>query len=722
MKRIGKIVIGGIQNKIFNLVIIVIILVTAAFAAVSIYQAAHLTELVAETNECQKESISQITSTTMDAVVANSLGRSTQLEAYIVEDLFQDLKGDVVMLADYAQQIFRDPDAYEMREVSAPDPSQDGEVTLQLLTEEDVDPEDPEIQSSIGLIGNMREMMAGLFQSSQINSCYIALPEGAMILTDDQPSSKFDEDGSLIPIPIHERAWYKGAVETGDVFFTDVERDVFTGNIGIMCSVPVYVDGELVCVAGADLFLDAIEASVNSSGDENSFIFILNNQGHVLFSPKEEGTFQVKLAAEAQDLRESDNEELAAFMKDALEGVTDVRQIEVDGKWYYLIGAPASTIGWSVVNVVNKEALDQPALLMEQANDDILQEAQENYQKELNYAKWTIIVLLLIILALAVTAALLLAKRIVKPLETITKRVGSLGGNQLQFKMEKTYETGDEIQVLAESFARLSAKTVQYINEVKTITAEKERIGAELDMATNIQASQLPRLFPAFPNRPEFDIYASMTPAREVGGDFYDFFLVDDNHIALVMADVSGKGVPAALFMMVSRVLIKSRLQNGESPSEALSHVNDQLCESNEPGFFVTVWLAVIEISSGKGVAANAGHEHPVLRRNGESYELVIYKHSPAVAVMEGIPFREHEFQLHTGDSLFVYTDGVAEATDAQNELYGTDRLLEALNRDPDAEPEEILDHVSDSIREFVGDAEQFDDITMLCMKYIGPR
>jgi len=256
----------------------------------------------------------------------------------------------------------------------------------------------------------------------------------------------------------------------------------------------------------------------------------------------------------------------------------------------------------------------------------------------------------------------------------------------------------------------------KYEKEHETAT----RMGAELSMATDIQASQLPRLFPAFPNRPEFDVFASMTPAKEVGGDFYDFFLIDDDHIGLVMADVSGKGVPAALFMMVARVLIKSHLQNGESVGEALENVNDQLCEGNEAGLFVTVWAAVIQISTGKGTAANAGHEHPVLRRAGGQYELVRYRHSPAVATMEGIPYKEYSFELYPGDSLFVYTDGVAEATDAQDELFGTDRMLEALNRNPDAIPEEVLSNVMDGINEFVAGAEQFDDITMLCMKYIG--
>ena len=278
--------------------------------------------------------------------------------------------------------------------------------------------------------------------------------------------------------------------------------------------------------------------------------------------------------------------------------------------------------------------------------------------------------------------------------------------------------------ILATVIAAVHMSVVIMGDQMKRYEKQQEtanRLSTELNMATAIQASQLPKLFPAFPSRPEFDVYASMTPAKEVGGDFYDFFLIDDDHIGLVMADVSGKGVPAALFMMVSRVLIKSHLQNGETPGEALSNVNEQLCEGNEAELFVTVWAAVIQISTGKGIASNAGHEHPALRRVGDDYAMVVYRHSPAVATMEGMRFREHEFQLNPGDSLFVYTDGVAEATNAQNELFGPDRTLEALNRDPDAEPKTILANVMAGIDAFVADAEQFDDITMLCFRYNGP-
>lgn len=280
--------------------------------------------------------------------------------------------------------------------------------------------------------------------------------------------------------------------------------------------------------------------------------------------------------------------------------------------------------------------------------------------------------------------------------------------------------TGDEIENLSLSLQTMEKEVSAYENDLTRVTAEKEHIQTELNLAGNIQKGIIPNIFPAYPDRAEFDLFASMDPAKEVGGDFYDFFLIDPDHLCMVMADVSGKGVPASLFMMVSKILIKNRVQNGDSPAQALENVNRQLMEGNKMDMFVTVWLAILEISTGKGIAANAGHEHPALRRKDGSFELEVYCHSPAVGMMEGIRYREHEFELHPGDSLFVYTDGVPEASNSSNELFGPDRMLAALNRDPDADPVTILRNVAESINTFVAGAEQFDDTTMLCLKYKG--
>lgn len=286
----------------------------------------------------------------------------------------------------------------------------------------------------------------------------------------------------------------------------------------------------------------------------------------------------------------------------------------------------------------------------------------------------------------------------------------------------ESIRTNDELQDLAESISRMEKDIIAYIDNIQKVTAEKERIGAELNVATKIQAGMLPSIFPAFPERKDIDIFATMTPAKEVGGDFYDHFMVDENHLGMVMADVSGKGVPAALFMVIAKTLIKNRAQMKLSyPDEILEDVNNQLCEGNDGGLFVTVWLAIIDLKTGEGYSSNAGHEHPALcHRNGE-FELIEYRHSPAVGTMEGIPFRRNKFSLQPGDRVYVYTDGVTEATNADDELFGNDRLVESLNRYKDEPIKNLLIGVKADIDEFVGDAPQFDDVTMSCLEYFGP-
>ena len=204
----------------------------------------------------------------------------------------------------------------------------------------------------------------------------------------------------------------------------------------------------------------------------------------------------------------------------------------------------------------------------------------------------------------------------------------------------------------------------------------------------------------------------------EVGGDFYDFFLIDDDHLALVIADVSGKGIPAALFMMVSKTLIKNQLMTGCDPATALERANQQLCEGNDSNMFVTVWLAVVEISTGNGLACNAGHEKPALRRAGGDFVLLSYPHDLFLGVMKKARYRNREFDLRPDDCLFVYTDGVPEANNTEGEMFREDRITGTLNRNADADPEELVRRVYDSVKHFMNDAEQFDDITMLCFRY----
>ena len=312
-------------------------------------------------------------------------------------------------------------------------------------------------------------------------------------------------------------------------------------------------------------------------------------------------------------------------------------------------------------------------------------------------------------------------RHVIKPVSKLTASVRTMKESVKNRQTVTTdIRTGDEIEELAVSFEEMNRDLIGYIDENEKITAEKQRIDTELSLATGIQAGMLPDKFPAFPDRKDFDIYASMKPAKEVGGDFYDFFLIDENRLGIVMADVSGKGVPAALFMMHSKILLKSYTLMKQTPKAALEEVNRQICEHNPEEMFVTVWLGVLDLRTGVFTAANAGHEKPAVKQADGSFELFKDKHGIMVGYMDGVRFKEYELQLTKGAKLFLYTDGVAEATNANEELFGTDRMIDALRTAEDKTPREILAAVDAAVDEFVGDAPQFDDLTMLCIEYNG--
>ncbi len=266
--------------------------------------------------------------------------------------------------------------------------------------------------------------------------------------------------------------------------------------------------------------------------------------------------------------------------------------------------------------------------------------------------------------------------------------------------------------------ATLADRTHRLLEKQVKDSKEKQRIASELDVATHIQTSMLPCLFPAFPEHREFDIFASMQPAREVGGDFYDFFLVDEKNLAVVMADVSDKGVPAALFMVIGKTLIKDHTAPGEDLGAVFTRVNKLLCESNSEGLFITAFEGVLNLETGEFRYVNAGHEMPFLYRAGEAFRAEPIPPGFVLAGMEAMQYRSGVMTLSRGDKIFLYTDGITEATDKKKEPFGMERLSRSLNAVKDAPPREIVEAVHADINGFAGEAPQFDDITMLCLSY----
>ncbi|HBE15535.1 MAG TPA: hypothetical protein DCY72_04760 [Ruminococcaceae bacterium] len=326
----------------------------------------------------------------------------------------------------------------------------------------------------------------------------------------------------------------------------------------------------------------------------------------------------------------------------------------------------------------------------------------------------------LMLLSIIVTA-FYLRRQIIRPIHKIIREAKRFAAeNKPGEKLGADISYIEDISVLATSIDKMEEEMLRYVDNLTVATAEKERIGTELSLATAIQANSLPNTFPAFPDRNDFDIYASMTPAKEVGGDFYDFFLIDDDHLALVIADVSGKGIPAALFMMVTKILVNEVSHFDGSPAEVLRAVNERICKHNPEDMFVTVWLGFLELSTGRMICANAGHDDPaVMRKNGD-FELLKSRHGFVIGAMDTVKYRDAEFTLSPGDKLFLYTDGVPEATDKENQLLTIDGMLKALNQHKEKDPQGIIEGVIQSVNDFVGEAPQFDDITMVCLEMKG--
>ncbi|MGN0412249.1 MAG: SpoIIE family protein phosphatase [Lachnospiraceae bacterium] len=316
--------------------------------------------------------------------------------------------------------------------------------------------------------------------------------------------------------------------------------------------------------------------------------------------------------------------------------------------------------------------------------------------------------------------------RIAKPIENLAEVAGKYYVDHATDAQRETMVSacrqyaGDSTEVgdLARSYISMVKDLEAYIDNLRSVTAEKERINAELTLASSIQAHMLPCIFPAFPEHDEFEVYATMTPAKEVGGDFYDFYMIDENHLGVVIADVSGKGVPAALFMVIAKTLIKNQAQMGLEVNDVFTVVNRLLCEGNDAGLFVTAWMGILDLTSGVLSFANAGHNPPLLKKKDGSFTYLNTRPGLVLAGMEGIKYRKNEITLDPGDRLFLYTDGVTEATNQDNRLYGTERLNQFLNEHSEENIKEILHGLKQNIEGFVGDAPQFDDITMLILDF----
>ncbi|MDD7641551.1 MAG: SpoIIE family protein phosphatase [bacterium] len=708
----------SLRKKIIGLCVGNILLVAITISGFLIVRMNALTDDVVASNNTFSELVGQMSSDSMTGQMRKRMMELTSSNASLANAKFEELEKQVVLLANMTEKIFADPDSYGLRKVEPPVADNDGSLSVQFLHSASIkDLDTPELTERIGLLANMQDTLYEVNRGFEnMASDYIALEPGIMIQADYISGSKFDENGAVLPYEADTRPWYQGAKETKKPYFTPVTRDAHSTGTGIMCGVPIYVDGEFLGVAGAGMYLSDIEQLVadirlGSAG----YACIINQSGQVIFSPTESGMLMVDVENQT-DLRATDNLALSGVVRSVLAGSKGITTLEMDGEKYCIAYAPMDKVGWGFLTVLGEEEVKEPT-------NNLLRELNASSKQTVNSMQKTVQVSLMILIAafmifclIGAVLAFVVSMHIVRPIRILTDRVSQVDGDNLDFTWE--LKNKDETDVLANSFLAMTQKMKEYIKNITEITAEKERIGAELNVATKIQADMLPKIFPPFPDRTEFDVYAQMTPAKEVGGDFYDFFLVDDDHLAIVIADVSSKGVPAALFMVIAKTLIKNHAMSLESLGDVFYRVNNQLCEGNEEGMFVTAWMGVITLTTGELEYVNAGH-NPQLLMNNADYDWIHAQPGFVLAGLEGIPYTSEKLMLKHGARIFLYTDGVTEAQNTSEELFGEDRLLDSLQRNGHLPLQQMLEAVRADIDTFAGEAEQFDDITMLAFEFV---
>ncbi|MCL2221633.1 MAG: SpoIIE family protein phosphatase [Oscillospiraceae bacterium] len=621
------------------------------------------------------------------------------------------VQNSVQMIAFKASEIVQNPERYTPRPVALPDSVNAGVMTPQLLFAEGLNFDD--IAPDAALMGNIQHLLMNIILNNvDATAAYVGTEQGFFI--------EVSEDSHLAPSHFdpRERPWYRSAVLSRDITWSDVFIDASSGSPGIASAMPFFDrSGNVAGVAGVGTLLDDLtEIVIGTRLGESGHNFILNEMGQIIIaegiSEDEHGNIL------REDLLHQENAELAMVARRMVDGESGIERIVMYESEVFIAFSPLETLPWSLAVVIEVEEVIAPALESQGRIIDMTDDALTEINIVITVVSIIFVAILFGIIPIISYWSRRFSLRLTNPITELQEGVHDIADGNLDYPIaELDIYTGDEIEDLGLSVCKMTSSLKEYIDNLQKVTAERERIGAELDVATNIQASMLPSIFPPFPDRKEFDIYATMIPAKEVGGDFYDFFLVGEDKLAVVMADVSGKGVPAALFMVIAKTLIKNNAQNGLPPKDVLETVNDILCENNDAAMFVTVFIAVLDIPTGKLTYANAGHNPPLLKRAGGDYEWLPTKRGFVIAGMEGMKYKQEEIELSEGDELYLYTDGVTEAMNPAKELFSDPYLLEVANKYKDENLKEFLGNIKKEIDIFADGAEQADDITMLVLE-----
>jgi sigma-B regulation protein RsbU (phosphoserine phosphatase) len=615
----------------------------------------------------------------------------------------------VSSFADYIDSLYRDADTVPKTEVLPPDKKNGGVLTMQrTLKDESVRYQDVAAEAS--LLGNVQRVFDPVIRGREatVATVYLGTENGLMLSYDTNSDTANNGDGESY-YDFQSSDWYKGAKDAGKVIFTDTYADSFGRGLTVTCAAPFYkTDGTFAGVVAMDILIsDLNKEIINIDLGSGTYAVLINRKGEIIASP-----YMSNVSDKLQNVNSEDSP-MRSVADQVMSGKTGFLQASDNVYYAY---TPVISADWTFAIHIPSSKITSSSDQVKSAIAETTDATEKSIDRQILSTITTFVIIFAIIMLAIVYLLQKFTGRLTAPVIALKKDVEEISAGDIDH--QAVIRDNDEVGDLAQAFNDMTANLKKYIHDLTAVTAEKERIGAELNVAKQIQADMLPNIFPPYPDRKEFDLYATMDPAKEVGGDFYDFFMTDDDHVALVIGDVSGKGVPAALFMVISKTLIKNYAMLGQPVDEVFTRANNDLCQGNKAELFTTAWIGIYEISTGRLMFADAGHETPLrLTKDGTLTEVRPARKKMVLAAMEDIQYAVNETVLDPGDMLLIYTDGVPEATDARNELYGMERLEALVAKHRGGNPRALLDEIHGDVNAFVGEAPQFDDLTMLAFE-----
>ena len=714
----------GIYRRILRTALLGSLLTFLTIGTISLCSMLLLQTVLKEKGTALSEEVGTYLENTLESETRHHLTETTLLKARVVSNIFHVCSLNIEFMADKMSNIMLHPSDHVSKNLPVANdmkiPSHTPYVyyTPNLIQQGISD----KLRQEISYASSIDDEM------TQINRYYfdcviVASKHGYMIRMDmlgGDIGAVLDDEPLRSTYDYMDKDWYRYTEKENKLIFTNPYLASY-GQPCISVCAPYY---------DADGFAGVVEANIDTgfiyermketTDDASEFSFIMGRNGEVLISHQKDGLFA---AGDMNvDLRQSDNRKLADAVKSMVAGETGITTITTDGKSYYLAYAPLPDTDWSIGTIIDKSALMENAKNIEEYTLDAIHDRNKGMQKLILAALFMSAMLFVLLLWPILKANIRMAKGIAAPIDSLAKGALEIARGNLSKRF--SIQTGDEIETLAKSFNYMTEELALQMENLARTTAQNERIETELAVATNIQTGMLPNGIKPFPERKDFDLAALMYPAREVGGDFYDFYLLNEHLLAITVADVSNKGVPAALFMVIAKTLLQENLiyaGDHKKLGTVFGKTNDSLEKSNDADMFVTVFTGILNTDTGEFLYANAGHNPPIIMHGGKCRYLE-KADNPIMGIIEGLSFQTSMLQLSPGDRLFLYTDGITEARNMSRDFLGERRFLDiAQTKIATDSAEAGVKAVHEAVKEFVGDAVQSDDITMLELVYNGP-